>query len=112
MNTKATRGPSLGEDRSSQWETGGTPPSVPPVLHPGFCGQDRILEVTDVLWGSRNKRSLTINLLIRIKSAEIQLVEAHLTISLFYIILAGDHVNPFFSFTLSVYGLIQTSKQG
>lgn len=54
MNTQATRGLSLGGDRSSQWVTGGTRPSVTLILHPGFFGQDRTPEATDVLWGSRN----------------------------------------------------------
>lgn len=54
MNTQATRGLSLGGDRSSQWVTGGTRPSVTLVLQPGFFGQDRTPEATDVLWGSRN----------------------------------------------------------
>lgn len=51
---QATRGLSSGGARSSQWATGGTRPSVTLVPHPGFSGQDRIPEATDVLWDSRN----------------------------------------------------------
>lgn len=85
MNTQATRGLSSGEDRSSQWATGGTRLSVTLVLQPGFSGQDRIPEAMDVLWASRNSRdreipenSSTISVLItkrcgaEIRKAEIE----------------------------------------
>lgn len=46
--TQDTGGLSLGGDRLSQWETGGTYLPLKAALHPGSCGRDRTPEQTDV----------------------------------------------------------------